>query len=102
MNCRSHITPFFYTFYDSFSANPILFSVPYELKALFFFLFLFFNLLNKPSGGFGSSIHNCTIFDRIRDFKMAIFRNGVIGLLIQILSSVIISEKLLIYFFTIG
>ena len=24
---------FFYTFYDSFSANPILFSVPYELKA---------------------------------------------------------------------
>ena len=72
------------------SANPILFSVPYELK------YIFCSLSIKPSGGFGSSSHNCTNLNRIRDFQMAIFPNGIIILLIQILNSIFISENLLL------
>ena len=40
------------------SANPILFSVPYELKARFLC-----SLSVNKSGGFGSSSHNCTNLD---------------------------------------
>ena len=57
---------------------------------------IFYSLPIKPSGGFGNSSHNCTNLNRIRDFQMAIFPNGIIILLIQILNSIFISENLLL------
>ena len=55
----------FDTFYNRFSANQILFSLPYKSKARFY-LYSFIHLFilrssMKLSGGFGISIDNWTI-----------------------------------------